>query len=48
MRQRRSCDRWLTVCSLFWLGLVTKELPEEVAHDYVCVLCKLVWLHAEF
>ena len=32
-------NRLLTVCSLFWLGLVTsKELEEEVAHNNVCVL----------
>ena len=35
MSQRRSCDRDLTVCSLFWLGLVASaELEEEVAHDH--------------
>ena len=32
-------NRLLTVCSLFWLGLVTsKEFEEEVAHNNVCVL----------
>ena len=39
MSQRRSCDRQLTVCSLFWLGPVSnKELVEEIAHNHVCVL----------
>ena len=39
VNQRRSCDRQLTVCSLFWLGLViNEELAEEVAHDHVCML----------
>ena len=36
---QRSYDRQLTVCSLFWLGLVTNEgLAEEIARDHVCVL----------
>ena len=36
---QRSCDRQLTVCSLFWLGPVTnEELVEEIAHNHVCVL----------
>ena len=35
MSQRRSCDRQLTVCNLFWLGPVrNEELAEEVAHDH--------------
>ena len=39
MSQRRSCDRQLTTCSLFWLGPVTnKELEEEVAHDHGLIL----------
>ena len=35
---RRSCDRQLTVCSLFWVGPVSsEELAEEAAHNHVCV-----------
>ena len=31
--------RQLTICSLFWLGPVTSEEPEEeVAPNHVCVL----------
>ena len=34
MRQRRRCDRELTICSLLWLGpVVNEELDEEDAHD---------------
>ena len=49
MSQRRSCDRQLTVCSLFWLGPVTnEELAEEktlleyqhIFTNYVVVLCE--------
>ena len=37
--ERGSCDRQLTVYSLFWLRLVTnEELEEEIAHDHVYVL----------
>ena len=38
MSKRRSIGRKLTVCGLFWLGLVTSEaLAEEVAHSHICV-----------
>ena len=34
MSNRRSCDRNLTVCNLFWPGPATKEeLAEEVARE---------------
>ena len=42
----RSCDRYLTVCGLFWLWLVTNEGLEEVAHDDVFMLWKPALLHS--
>ena len=51
MSQRRSCDRELTVCSLFSLEPVaSEELEEEAAHDHVCVLSLRTSfaVHAEF
>ena len=40
---RRSCDRQLTGCNVSWCWLVaSEELEEEVAHDHVRVLWKLV------
>ena len=34
MSNRRSCDIYLTVCNLFWLGPATKkEVAEEAARD---------------
>ena len=35
---QRSCDRWLTVCGLFWLGPATKEVLEEGVRVLVCRL----------
>ena len=35
---RRSCNRQLTVCNLFWFGPVTsEELTEEVVHNHFCL-----------
>ena len=36
MSQRKRCDKYLTVCNLFWLGpVINEELAEEIAHDRV-------------
>ena len=38
-RRTRCCDRYLTICNLFWFGQeANEELKEEDAHDYVCVI----------
>ena len=38
MSQGRRCDRYFTVCSLFWLGPETsEELAKEAAHDRICL-----------
>ena len=43
LSQRRSCDRYLTVCSLFWHGHVTNE---EIENDHVCLHWKPVLLQS--